>query len=245
MKDLTGEKFNFWTVVAEVDRDTYTPRVRRCRCECGESYNITQGNLTSSKSRMCRDCSNLKKSELPKMEAHRLYSIWKNMRSRCNNPNRGCYHNYGGRGIKVCDRWGNFWLFVEDMHPTFSEGLSLDRIDVNGSYCPENCRWASVEEQSNNKRDSLKLLFEGEYYTEAQLARKTGVSRTTIQQRRKNGYTVDEMVYGKEGVGIFKLEYDGKIYSGKELADLVVVEANTLRYRVRQGWSMDEIVNGR
>lgn len=178
-------------------------------------------------------------------ENHRLYSTWKSMRTRCNNPNVWCYHVYGGRGIKICERWNNFLLFLDDMESSFQEGLTLDRIDTNGDYSPENCRWATNEEQSNNKQNSLRLLFEGEYYTEAQLSRKTGVSRTTIQRRRRIGYSVEEMVYGREGVGVFKLEYNGQIYSGKELADLVGVEANTLRYRVRQGWSMDEIVNGK
>lgn len=245
MKDLTGCLFNSWTVIKEVDRDKHNKRMWECICECGDICNILQENLTRNRSKMCRKCSLQQIKEKPKREDHRLYSVWKNMRSRCTNPNRQHYHVYGGRGISVCDRWQDFNLFIEDMYPTFEEGLTLDRIDVNGNYCPENCRWANIEEQSNNKRDSLKLLFEGEYYTEAQLSRKTGVSRTTIQQRRRNGYSVDEMVYGREGVGIFKLEYNGQIYSGKELADLVGVEANTLRYRVRQGWSMDEIVNGR
>ena len=245
MKDLTGQIFNAWKVLEEVDRDKHNKRVWKCECKCGEYYNIVQENLTRGKSKMCRSCSLECKAKLPKREDHRLYSIWKNMRNRCSNPNREHYHNYGGRGIKVCERWQDFNLFVEDMYDTFEEGLSLDRIDVDGNYCPENCRWANIEEQSNNKRDSLKLLFEGEYYTEAQLSRKTGVSRTTIQQRRRNGYSVEEMIYGREGVGKFKLEYNGQIYSGKELADALGIEAGTLRYRVRKGWTMDEIINGK
>ena len=245
MKDLTGQTFNAWKVLEEVDRDKHNKRVWKCECKCGGYYNIVQENLTLGKSKMCRNCSLERKAELPKREDHRLYSIWKNMRNRCSNPNREHYHNYGGRGIKVCERWQDFNLFVEDMYDTFEEGLSLDRIDVDGNYCPENCRWANIEEQSNNKRDSLKLMFEGEYYTEAQLSRKTGVSRTTIQQRRRNGYSVEEMIYGREGVGKFKLEYNGQIYSGKELADALGIEAGTLRYRVRKGWTMDEIINGK
>ena len=178
-------------------------------------------------------------------ENHRLYSTWKSMKSRCTNPNVHCYHRYGGRGILICERWNNFLLFLEDMESSFQEGLTLDRKNTDGNYTPENCRWATKEEQSNNKSDSLKLLFEGEYYTEAQLARKTGVSRTTIQQRRMNNYSVDEMIYGRKGVGKFELEYNGNIYSGKELAELLGIEAATLRYRVRQGWSVDEVINGR
>jgi len=84
------------------------------------------------------------------------------------------------------------------MENSYEEGLTLDRKDSDGDYSPENCRWATKEEQSNNKQNSIKLLFEGEYYTEAQLARKTGVNRTTIQRRRNAKYSVEEMVYGKK-----------------------------------------------
>lgn len=132
-----------------------------------------------------------------KRDEHRLYLTWKSMRSRCNNPNVWCYPRYGGRGIKVCERWNDFLLFLEDMESSFQEGLTLDRKDSNGDYSPENCRWADKETQMNNQEKCLSLLFEGELYTEAQLARKTGVSRTTIQTRRKAGYSVEEMVYGK------------------------------------------------
>lgn len=131
-------------------------------------------------------------------EDYRLYSTWKSMKARCNNPNVWCYHRYGGKGIKVCERWNDFLLFLEDMEESFQEGLTLDRKDSNGNYEPSNCRWADRETQMNNQEKCLSLLFEGEYYTEAQLARKTGVSRTTIQRRRNAGYSVEEMVYGKK-----------------------------------------------
>ena len=247
MKDLTGKKFNSWLVLKEVDRDIRNKRVWECSCECGDIYNITQGNLTSNKSKMCRNCSLERRKELPKKEDHRLYSTWKSMKSRCNNPNVWCYYLYGGRGIKICDRWNNFDLFIEDMGDSFIEGLTLDRIDSNGNYCPENCRWATKEEQSNNKQDSLNLLFEGGYYTEAQLARKTGINRTTIQQRRRNGWTVEEMVYGKSSVEKYRnVEYNGIVYKSlKDIADAFNINRDTFRYRIRNGWALDEAINGK
>lgn len=129
-------------------------------------------------------------------DKHRLYSTWKSMRSRCNNPNVDMYRYYGGKGIQVCDEWAEFWVFVDDMYPSFIEGLTLDRIDNNKGYCKENCKWSTKFEQATNQGKSLKLMYLGELYTEAQLSRQTGVGRTTIQTRRKRGATVEEMVHG-------------------------------------------------
>lgn len=129
-------------------------------------------------------------------DRHRLYATWKSMRTRCNNPRTSSYKYYGGKGIKVCERWDSFSAFLEDMSPSYVEGLTLDRIDNLGNYCKDNCKWSTHSEQTSNQNKSLKLLFEGEIMTEAELSRRTGVPRTTIQTRRKAGATPEQMVYG-------------------------------------------------
>lgn len=89
------------------------------------------------------------------MRKHRLYGTWRQMKARCYNPKHKCYIYYGARGIKVCDRWLDIRNFIEDMYPSWEEGLTLDRIEVNGDYEPNNCRWATTEIQTRNTRDII------------------------------------------------------------------------------------------
>lgn len=116
------------------------------------------------------------------------------MKYRCNNPNCLAYKNYGGRGIRVCDEWNNSFLSFSEWAGTagYKEGLSLDRIDVNGDYSPDNCRWATVKTQTNNQRNNHLLEFNGEIHTVSEWSEITGISRSTICCRLKCGWSIDD-----------------------------------------------------
>lgn len=118
-----------------------------------------------------------------KANEHRLYVTWKNMRQRCTNPRATSYKYHGARGVKICDKWDDFWSFIDDMGSSYQEGLTLDRIDVNGDYCKENCRWATWKIQGNNKRRSRVLTYKNESHTITDWAEKIGVKRSTLAQR--------------------------------------------------------------
>jgi hypothetical protein len=201
MKDLTNKVYGLWVVVEEGKRNSCNKRMWLCECACGYKVEVVQDSLTRGLSNMCKKCSARKavrKQDKFLRVDHRLYSIWKGIKKRVYGTKSKNYDRYGGRGITLCDRWHDFLLFIKDMEESFEEGLTLDRVDNNKGYTPENCRWATKEQQNNNQERSLKLLFKGVYYTESQLARETGVPRTTIQSRRRLGYSVEEMVYGKK-----------------------------------------------
>ncbi len=112
---------------------------------------------------------------------------------RCNDPRNKFYKDYGGRGIKVCERWNQYANFVEDMLPTWEKGLSIERIDNNGNYYPENCRWATKTEQANNRRNSTEINYGGETKTLAQWIAELGLKSSTVRQRYYvYGWSIEE-----------------------------------------------------
>lgn len=112
-----------------------------------------------------------------------IYKVWKNMRSRCNNPKNKKYSLYGGRGIFVDIRWCKFSNFQIDMEATYIKGLSLDRIDTNGPYSKENCRWSTQLVQQNNKRNNIVIEFGGTKKTLSEWARYRNIKITTLWMR--------------------------------------------------------------
>jgi hypothetical protein len=115
------------------------------------------------------------------------YSAWASMRKRCNNPKTKNYKHYGGRGIRICERWDSFANFIADMGPP-PAGTSLDRIDVNGNYEPSNCRWATWEQQHNNRRNNRLITIAGRTQGVTKWARELGVSRSVLLKRLALGW---------------------------------------------------------
>ena len=204
LKDHSGERFGRLTAQywykSEKDGRIYW----HCICDCGNerdirSDSLTSGNTTSCgclhreiSSRVCGD--NFRKDGL---SSDRLYGIWSAMKSRCYNPSENGYSYYGGRGISVCTEWiHDFKAFYDwSLANGYSEGLSIDRIDVDGDYCPENCRWADSKTQSRNRTDNVKLTIFGITMVQEDWAKLVGISSGRIHRRIVNlGWSVEDAI---------------------------------------------------
>jgi len=125
-----------------------------------------------------------------------IYKTWQGMKERCSNPGHKDYHNYGGRGIKVCDRWlESFENFYADMGDK-PQGMTLDRIEVNGNYEPNNCRWASHTEQGQNRRNNVRLTYNGETKTLRQWAETYDKKLGGILDRYYEGHSAERVIFG-------------------------------------------------
>lgn len=189
---LTGSKIGNWTIGERVEN--LSPIKYYCTCSCGVKKQVRHSHLKSGQTKSC-GCSWTKHG----LSYDPVYKLWESMIRRCNDKNHRAYHNYGGRGIKVCDRWMNIENFVSDMYPR-PKDTSLDRIDNNGNYCPENCKWSTQTQQSRNRRTTklnyakasqIRLLYEsGKSQTEISLI--YNVSRGCIQHIINNNTWIKE-----------------------------------------------------
>lgn len=164
-----------------------------CKCDCGtmefvQSCNLGRGSISCGCSRIEHGQGVRGVADTP---MRRFYQVWIAMKGRCRNPNATGFKNYGGRGIAVCDEWGAFEVFKEDMWPTYSQGLQIDRIDNNGPYCKENCRWVTHLENRNNTRFNRFVTFMGETMTISQWARRLDVPSKNIYYRLNKGWPVE------------------------------------------------------
>lgn len=198
--DMTGNRYGRLSVIEMAGCNKHKQRLWRCICDCGNDVEVIGFLLRQEQTRSC-GCLN-KESIAQVNYKHgksksKIWSIHRSMMDRCYLKTSHAYNRYGGRGITVCDRWHDFEKFYEDMGDK-PNGMSLDRIDNNSGYSPENVKWASYKEQANNTRSNRILTYMGRSQNISQWADEFNLKMTTIWARLQRGWTVERAL--KEGL---------------------------------------------
>jgi predicted RNA-binding Zn-ribbon protein involved in translation (DUF1610 family) len=204
-KKLTTEEFIQKAVALHGDNYDYTNAKykhshKKVEIICKKHGSFEQISKDHLKGHGCPECGKEKISEARKTHGKsnsKEYKIWKDTKKRCYNKNNKDYYRYGGRGITVCDRWLNsFENFLADMGEC-PKGYSIDRINNNGDYCPENCRWSTSKEQANNRSNNISLTICNKTMSLKDWCQDTGQNYMTVYTRLNRGWTPEQAIFGK------------------------------------------------
>jgi hypothetical protein len=199
MVDLTGQRFGRLIVVSKSEfRGKNRNSFWNCVCDCGNTKTIELQSLKSGKTKSCGCLHNELQANRKKKHGlcnHRLYGIWTGMKQRCTNPKRNGYKHYGGKGITVCQEWFDFPAFyLWATANGYTEKLTLDRINPDGNYCPENCQWIPEADQNRNKTNNRLITAQGKTMLLCDWAKILGIRASVILNRIQSGWTETEAV---------------------------------------------------
>lgn len=192
IKNIAGQKFNMLTAIKIA---SHSPLKWECRCDCGNICCVRAGNLMHGKQKSC-GCLSRRGNPKHNQSYTRVYRIYAKIKRRCFAEDDPAFPRYGGRGITMCNEWKD--SFESFSHWAYASGyrddLSIDRIDNDGNYSPENCRWANVYEQANNKRNSTRYSYQGKTQTLASWCREKNMSYKVVWYRLSKGWPFEEAI---------------------------------------------------
>lgn len=201
--NIKGNKYNNLTVIEIVGKAKNNEKLCRCKCDCGKETIVRQSKIISGKTKSY-GCYKIKKiternklrTIYPNDNKTRLYRIWRAMKSRTTYKSQTQYKDYGGRGIVICKEWKeDFYKFKEwALDNGYYDELTIDRIDVNGNYEPNNCRWITKSEQNNNQRNNVIIEYKNQKMNVAQWAKKLNIKANTLYQRIYRNYSVEKIL---------------------------------------------------
>lgn len=196
--DITGKRYGRLVALRHTRQNKHRQSVWLCRCDCGTQKEVTSNQLRTGAVRSCGCLLDEVLHEIHRTHGgayHPLYQTWCNIKQRCSNPNHKDYPRYGGRGIVMCDRWANdFGAFLEDIGERPDGSYSLDRIDGDKDYEPENVRWATPEEQARNKDNVISLSLNGETKLLVEWADDLNLTAGLLRSRYSKGWTDEQIL---------------------------------------------------
>lgn len=195
--DMTGKRIGKWTVLSGAGHDKNRQSLWLCRCECGREVAVNGYNLRRGKSEGCKSCARRLAATKHGGKGTRLYRIWRAMRKRCGDENDKNFKNYGGRGIKACKEWDESFVAFRDwaLANGYADDLSIDRIDNDSGYGPENCRWVTSKTQSRNRRNNVHVTIDKITRTIAGWAEIAGISHSVLLKRYNKGWRGECLLY--------------------------------------------------
>ena len=246
--DLIGGKFGKLTVVSMVK--TRNGRSWICKCDCGKTkekpvsgYELKSGIRTTCG---CGNTSMLNRLTHGKSNS-RLYRIWNHMKQRCSNRKNKYYHNYGGRGITVCSEWVNFEVFQAwAISNGYGDNLTIERVDNNGNYCPDNCTWIQKSAQSSNTRRCVTLTYNGKTQNISSWAKELGLPYTLLQARKKRGWDDVRILSAPATMPCFargkRLTFCGITKSGSGWARKLGISVSAIHRRLKKYGTIEAVI---
>lgn len=247
LQDITGQRFSRLVVLERAGRAPSGHATWKCKCDCGNEVVVWGLSLKSGNTRSCGCIHKEQLSE--RSRTHGLkpgndstYNSWACMKSRCNNPNHPDYHYYGGRGITHDPRWADFKNFFEDMGPKPDDSLTIERIDNDGNYCKENCKWGTRKEQARNKSNNRIFTCSGRTMTLAEWAEELGVSHNTIYGRLERGWSLEKTLTTKAR-SYNSIAYQGETLNISQWETKLGFKPGIIKTRLLRGWSVEKALS--
>ena len=201
LQDFSNKRFGRLIVIKRVDNNKFKQVQWLCKCDCGNEKIITANALRSGNTKSCgclkkeQDYINIAQ-KTHNMSNTRLYNIWRGMKNRCNSSTGKRHKFYHDKGIKVCEEWKNSFQIFYDwaINNGYNDNLSIDRIDNDKGYYPNNCRWTNSIQQNNNQSNNIRLLYKGKEYSIKELAEQNNIKRATLYERIKRGWAIEKAI---------------------------------------------------
>ena len=242
--DLTGKRFFRLLVISYSHRNNSNKTVWNCVCDCGKEKQVAYSSLTRGDIKSC-GCYQKERMITHGLSNTPLHKLHTGILTRCYNPNSKLYKNYGGRGIMMCDEWRyNLQAFVEWAKTSgYKKGLSIDRIDNEKGYSPDNCRWSTVVEQNNNRRSNHFFTMNGETKTITQWARVYGINKDRVFCRIDIGWDIEKAIITPiDPLVKYVATFDNITLTVAKWCKKLNVNYDMVKNRIKMGWSPEKAI---
>ena len=249
--NLINKKYGKLTILQEADKDIYGHKMVLCRCDCGKEIITIYSAVLNGRAKSCGCLRKETKYGGNRQKHPRIYKIWHSMRDRCERQKNTAFQHYGGRGISVCDEWSrkpdgfeNFCNWA--INNGYSDDLTIDRIDVNKGYFPDNCRWVSYRTQANNKTNTIRVEYNGVVKPLSEWVETLNMEYSLVVSRLKAGWSVKEAFEkepDREKHKIHYLSLNGETHSISEWSRITGLSRSCINYRLKKGMEVKDVLN--